>query len=171
MKEIKTIGFFCLVLLLRLNAQSVKGDLNVFTMRGENFKAGVITNLKCSEECLKVDKDGGYISFSLVGKAGERNLAVSCEVPLLKGTKKIKLDKDGDLGAHQKFTIEIFGKNPAVDKDIYEIQDEADEATINIIRIDEKSGEVEGTFSSKYMDSATGIRRLSANCHFLVKHN
>lgn len=151
-------------------AQSQK-DLNTITLRGEDFKEEISTVLSCTANCIVVDKDAGYIAFHLTGKIGERTILVSCETPQLKGTKKIRVDKDGDLPPHQKLTIEVFGKNPAVDKDVYEIQDETDEAIINIIRVDEESGEVEGTFSSKYFDSATAIKRLSATCHFLVKQN
>ncbi len=153
------------------NAQTTKGDFNVLMMRGENFKEGVMVDLTCTSNCLIVDKEAGTISFSLSGKLGERNVHVTGETPMLKGTKKIKIDKDGDLGPHQKLTIEVFGKNPAVDKDSYEVQEVSDEAIINIMRYDELKGEVEGTFSSKYFDDVLGIKKLSATCHFLVIQN
>ena len=87
----------------------------------------------------------------------------------MKGTKKIKVDKDGDPASHQKLTIEIFGSNPAVDKDTYEIQGESDEAIITIQRYDEAKGELVGNFSVKYIDSTTGLKKLGASCRFFVQ--
>lgn len=152
-------------------AQNSKGDINVLMMRGENFKEGAMLDMTCAPGCLKIDKEFGYFSFSLSGKIGERNVLVTGEIPVFKGSKRIKVDKDGDLGPHQKLTIEVFGDNPAVDKDSYEIQEVSDEASIVIMKCDEATGVVEGTFSSKYFDEALGIKRLSASCHFLVSQN
>ncbi|MBP9123877.1 MAG: hypothetical protein KBF60_12085 [Ignavibacteriaceae bacterium] len=169
----RTTGIILVLLCfsLHLSAQTTKGDINVLMMRGEKFKEGVTTELVCSSTCLKVDKDAGFLSFSLSGKYGERNINVSGETPVLKGTKKIKVDKDGDLGPYQKLTIEVFGANPAVDKDSYEIQEVSDEAIIIISKYDEANGVVEGTFTCKYFDEALGIKMLSATCHFLVSQN
>ena len=174
MFKMKGMNQVILVLLCfnsQLSAQTTKGDINILMMRGEKFKEGVMTELVCSSTCLKVDKDAGFLSFSLSGKYGERNINVSGETPVLKGTKKIKIDKDGDLGPYQKLTIEVFGANPAVDKDSYEIQEVSDEAIINIMKYDEENGVVEGTFTCKYFDEALGIKMLSATCHFLVTQN
>ena len=165
------IIFLFFISSLITNAQKPAADINVLMMRGEKYKEGVMLNVTCVDSCLIVDKDGNYIVFTLTGTLNDRTVKISGEVPVLKGTKKIKVDSDGDLPAHQKFSIEIYGSNPAVDKDSYEIQDESDEAVVNIMRFDEEKGEVEGTFSVKYIDSATAIRRLSATSHFIISLN
>lgn len=171
MKQFKALIYLLFLFSFSLSAQSTKEELNVLSLKGENFKDGISIELKCTAPCITADMDGGTIAFSLNGKIGNRNVLVTAETPVLKGTKKIKVDKDGDLPNHQKLTIEIFGENPAVDKDVYEIEDPMDEATITILRYDESAGELEGTFSSKYFDGATAIKRLSASCHFLIKQN
>lgn len=170
MRKTSLLILFILFVCAKSDAQT-KGDLNLLMMRGEKFKEGVMTELVCSTTCLKVDKDAGTIFFSLSGKYGERNILVTGETPVLKGTKKIKVDKDGDLGPYQKLTIDVFGSNPAVDKDSYEIQEVSDEAIINIMKYDKANGVVEGTFTCKYFDEALGIKMLSATCHFLVTQN
>lgn len=163
---------FFLTLLFQLAfcafTKAQKDDVNVITFRGENFKEETTVSLNCVDNCVVIDKENGYIAFTLTGKIGERTIVVSAETPVMKGTKKIKVDKDGDMALHQKLTIEIFGSNPAVDKDSYEIQDESDEALITIQSFNESKGEIAGNFIVKYIDSATGIKRLSASCRFLI---
>lgn len=161
--------FFILMLNLTFAiAQSQKDKVNVIAMRGENFKEEIFVELFCADNCVVIDKENGFIAFTLTGKIGERTIVVLAETPVMNGTKKIKVDKVGDPAAHQKLTIEIFGSNPAVDKDTYEIQDYSDEAIITIQSFDETKGEVTGNFTVKYIDSATGIKRLGATCRFLI---
>lgn len=153
------------------NGQNTKGGSNLLMMKGERFKDGASVQLNCEGRCCVVYKDEQYITFTMDGKVGDRSVNVIAEIPILEGIKKIKLDKDGDLGNHQKFTIEVFGKNPAVDKETYEIQDEADEAIFNLMHIDENRNIVDGTVSVKYFDSATDSRKLSATLHFFIPLN
>lgn len=141
----------------------------MISLRGENFKEEVITVLTCADNCLVIDNESGFIAFTLSGKIGERNVLVSAETPVMKGTKKIKIDKDGDPVPHQKLTIEIFGSNPSVDKDTYEIQSESDEAVITILRYDEAKGELAGNFTAKYIDSTTGLKKLAVSCRFVIE--
>lgn len=149
-------------------AQETKGGTNLLMMRGEKYKEGVTIVLSCTNDCCTIDNEKKVITMTMDGKLGEKNVRVSLEVPIVTGTQKIKLDKDGDLGNNQKMTIEIFGSNPAVDKDVYEIQDEKDDAVVAIMNADETTKKLEGTFSAKYYDSATDIKKLSATCHFLI---
>jgi hypothetical protein len=161
-----------LILFLLLNYSFVfsqRDGMNMLSLRGENFKEEIITVLACADNCLVIDKESGFIAFTLTGKIGERNILVTGETPVLKGTKKIKVDKDGDPSSHQKLTIEIFGSNPAVDKDTYEIQGESDEAIITIQRYDELKGELVGNFSVKYIDNTTGLKKLVASCRFFIQ--
>ena len=139
------------------------------TLRGEDFKEETFAGLVCSGNCIVIDKEAGYLAFTLTGKIGERLIVVSCETPVMKGTQKIKLDKDGDPPSHQKLTIEIFGSNPAVDKDTYEIQGELDEAIITIQSYNEELKEVAGNFAVKYIDNTTGIKKLGASCNFIIQ--
>jgi hypothetical protein len=162
---------FLLLLLLcasAVSAQETKGGTNLLMIRGEKYKEGATIVLTCTNECCTIDNEKKVITMTMDGKLGEKNVRVSLEVPIVTGTQKIKLDKDGDLGNNQKMTIEIFGSNPAVDKDVYEIQDEKDDAIIAIMSADEVTKKLEGTFSAKYFDSATDIKKLSATCHFLI---
>lgn len=151
-----------------VKGQETKGGTNLLMMRGEKYKIGETVLVTSVDSLLKVDNGSSVVSITLIGNIKEQKIRVSCETTVLIGTKKIKLDKDGDLPLNQKLTIEVFGKNPALDKDTYEIQDENDEAVINIMRIDDVKKEVEGTFSVKYFDSATDTKKLSATCHFLI---
>jgi hypothetical protein len=172
MKQLKAILFIFILLISAAGfSQETKGGTNLLMMRGEKYKEGVSVVLTCAKECYKIDKEKSVLSVSMVGMLGEKNVRMSFEVPVLSDTQKIKLDKDGDLGNNQKMTIEIYGSNPAVDKDSYEIQDESDDASVVIMRIDEDKKEIEGTFSVKYFDSATDIKKLSATCHFLISMN
>lgn len=150
-------------------AQKPGSSNNLIMIQGDDYKDGVSGELTCTGKCFTVDNSTKSISFTLTGKLGEKNISVYCDVPILSGTKKIKVDKDGDAKLHQKLTIEIYGSNPAVDKDQYEIQDLSDEAIITIMKLDEKTGFLEGTFSCKYFDSSTGIKRLAATCHFKIQ--
>ena len=168
--------FFVLtfILLFKLNlgiALSQKEELNTIFLRGEDFKEEAYAVLVCSDNCLVIDKAVGYVAFTLKGKIGERNILITGETPLLKGTKKIRVDKDGDPNSHQKLTIEIFGENPTVDKETYEIQGESDEAIITIHKLDDAKREIAGTFSVKYIDDTSGLKRLGASCRFLIKQN
>ena len=165
----KTAGLILFFLFTKSFCFSQKDGINMISLRGENFKEEVITVLTCNDNCLVIDNESGFIAFTLSGKIGERNILVSVETPVMKGTKKIKVDKDGDPSSHQKLTIEIFGSNPAVDKDTYEIQGESDEAIITIQRYDEAKEELVGNFSVKYIDSTTGLKKLGASCRFFVQ--
>ncbi len=151
-----------------VKSQETKGGTNLLLMRGEKYKNGETVLVASIDSLLKIDRTASTVSFTLEGNISKKKIRVSCETSVLEGTKKIKLDKDGDLPLNRKLTIEVYGENPALDKDIYEIQDEFDEAIINIMRIDQIKLEFEGTFSVKYFDSATDTKKLSATCHFLL---
>lgn len=169
MKNGTIISVILLLMMSTLvKSQQTKGGTNLLMMRGEKYPAGETILVASIDSLLKIDRTASTVSITLVGNIAEKKIHVSCETPVLVGTKKIKLDKDGDLPLNQKLTIEVFGKNPALDKDTYEIQDESDEAIVNIMRIDDVKLEVEGTFSVKYFDSATDTKKLSATCHFLI---
>ncbi len=169
----KTLGIIITTIFIFAFAigQNSKGSSNLLMMKGERFKDGASVQLNCEGKCCVVNKDEKHITFKMEGKVGDRNVIVIAEIPIIEGIKKIKLDKDGDLENHQKFTIEVFGMNPAVDKETYEIQDEADEAIFSVLHIDEIKNIVDGTVSVKYFDSATDVRKLSATLHFLIPLN
>ncbi|MBL0103280.1 MAG: hypothetical protein IPP51_05680 [Bacteroidetes bacterium] len=166
----RTLLVLILCLCTQAIAQSGKDKVNTLSIKGETIKEGATVELVCaSEECWTKSDKPSYTSFKLSGKFNDRNVLISVEVPVTKGSFKVRTDKDGDLQDHESLTVEIFGSNPAVDKESYEVQDEADEGVVSILHNDEKM--LEGTISVKYFDSATAVKRLSASCHFLLRKN
>lgn len=152
--------FVCLV--LSSQAQGDKKVLNQIVLSAENIPDRTAT-LHCIDHCWRVDSLNNLV-LTLEGTLRERSIRVSIIVAAKKGNTKIKIDKDGDLLTGQKLDIEIFGSNPAIDKQSYSIEDEKDEAVVTITSFD--INRVSGTFYARFFDSATDTRKLTATCKF-----
>jgi hypothetical protein len=149
-------------------AQSQKARINDLFLKGEAFKEGEHISIQCtSGKCWNYDELSG-ISFTLSGTTAGKPLLLSAEIPFCKGTYKIKVDQDGDLGAHEKLELVIYGPNAPVDNVTYTVEDEMDEALVTITNADKENGILEGTLTAKFYDSATAIKRLTASCHFVL---
>ncbi|HNP47990.1 MAG TPA: hypothetical protein PKL85_04090 [Bacteroidia bacterium] len=90
-------------------------------------------------------------------------------MPATPGPHKLKLDKDGDQKPGEKIYLEIYGSNPAVDKVVYTLEDESDDATVTISDISESDKIIAASFSGRFFDSATGVKRVQINGNISVK--
>lgn len=160
LKFVVTLLFVCLE--FGVYAQGDKKLLNQIVLSAENIPDRAAM-LKCIDHCWHVDSLNNLV-LTLEGTLRERSIRVSIIVTAKKGNTKIKIDKDGDLLIGQKLDIEIFGNNPAIDKQSFSIEDEKDEAVVTITSLDKNR--VSGTFYARFFDSATDTRRLTATCRF-----
>jgi hypothetical protein len=157
-------AFIAILMLAVFSAVSQQEKVNTLYLKTDNIPDRVVAVNPVDELCM-VDS-AGNIRMVFEGKLSEKNVRLTVCLKNKKGATKIKTDADGDLRPEQKADVEIFGNNPAVDKTTYAVEDEKDEAIITILSYNQTTGKIEGHFSSRYWDSATNSRRLSASIKF-----
>lgn len=150
-------------------ASESEGEIS---FKGEDFPVEKKAELFCSDSsiCLQFkDELKKTVILILNGRMGGKTIRVEIETPATLGPHKIKLDKDGDPKPGEKFYIEILGPNSAVDKSVYTIEDESDDATITITEIAEEAGTLHATFSGRFFDGATGVKRAQIGGSVSIK--
>ena len=150
------------------------GKAGTIILKGEDFPAEKTTELSCTDsgECVHfVDEIKKTVQLKLAAFMGDKTLNIEIEIPATMGSHKIKLDKDGDQKPGEKFYLEILGQNPAVDKVVYTLEDERDDATIIITDISEENGTLTGSFSGRFFDAATAVKRVQVNGTFFINDN
>lgn len=167
------IGFIGLFLLLiggpvRLVANSNEASLS---LKGEDYPTEKKTTLSCSAEalCLHFKEElKKTVIIELTGNLEGKHVSLQIEVPAIVGAYRLKLDKDGDQKPGEKFYLEISGSNAPVDRVVYTLEDESDGATVEITDLSEESGRLTGTFSGRFFDGATGVKRVQVSGAFSV---
>lgn len=150
-------------------ASESEGEIS---FKGEDFPAEKKAELFCVDSimCLQFkDELKKTATFIMNGSMGGNTIRLEIETPATLGPHKIKLDKDGDPKPGEKFYIEILGPNSAVDKSVYTIEDESDDATVTITEIAEESGTLHATFSGRFFDGATGVKRAQIGGSVSIK--
>ncbi|MBK7853381.1 MAG: hypothetical protein IPJ66_20225 [Bacteroidetes bacterium] len=160
---------FCGISVTNVVAIEPEGEIS---FKGEDFPAEKKAELFCADSsmCLQFkDELKKTATLILNGRMGGNTIRLEIETPATLGPHKIKLDKDGDPKPGEKFYIEILGPNSAVDKSVYTIEDESDDATVTITEIAEETGTLHATFSGRFFDGATGVKRAQIGGSVLIK--
>ncbi|HRH66180.1 MAG TPA: hypothetical protein PLU53_07780 [Bacteroidia bacterium] len=140
-------------------------------LKGEDFPVEQKAELACvdSGTCIQFNEEiRKTIRIVLSAPLGEQTLRLEIEVPATIGAHKLKLDKDGDPRPGEKFQLEIYGSNAPVDKVVYTLEDIGDDAMVNITDISEEQRSLNATFSGKFFDAATGVKRAQVNGTILI---
>lgn len=151
-----------------------QGNLSgMLTLRGDDFPGATTVGLQCSgASCWSVSKEGAkQTTLRMNATVGEKNITFDIAFPGTLGGHKIKVDKDGDQRANEHFTMEVSGSNPAVDKVTYTVESAGDEASVQILKMDEKKHTVEGSFSARFTDPATGNHKAVISGRFVYNDN
>ena len=170
-KTIYSVLFFAS---LSIFARAQSSSTNVMSLKGEDFPVEKKLPLFCDTiiSCWTIHEGNKKTIFiQLVGMLDNKKTQLQIEVPAKAGTFRIKLDVDGDQKNGEKFYLEIFGKNPPVDNIVYTPEDEHDEATIHIDRFDEQEGNLSGSFSAKFFNGATAVKKVAVTGLFSLDKN
>lgn len=162
-------ALFCLLAVLSIQVRASEGTI---ALKGEDFPGEKNIPIFCKDSVACVVfkdevKKSAVVDF--VGQLDGKTLHLQIEVPATPGPHKLKLDKDGDQKPGERIYLEIYGSNPAVDKVVYTLEDESDDATVTISDISESDKIITASFSGRFFDSATGVKRVQINGNISVK--
>jgi hypothetical protein len=161
----------CIILLLGIpvRSQDAGAISGMITLRGDDFPAGKTISLQCTgPNCWTTSGTGPkQTTLHMSGVLDDKNISIEIVLPGTSGSFKLKVDKDSDPKPNEKFSMEVYGSNPAVDKVVYTIEGASDEASVQLLKVDVNKKTLEGSFSARFVDASTGNRKAVISGRFV----